>query len=806
MHDLFVFIVNARIGGKRIAELTQAIQYTFGVNGYKIFQTEYGGHAKDLAIQLVNEGIQNIVAVGGDGTVNEIIQVLAKKNITLGIIPTGSGNGLARHCKIPLKMNEAVALLKTGKRTLIDLGKINDVYFISNAGVGFDAVVCNAIKQTKSRGLKMYVRKVIQHYFRYKADTYTIHIDGREFKQKAFFMNVANGKEFGYGFEIAPNATLQDGMLDMIIVKSINPLNGFSEYNDLSKSIEGDKSRTNYVKFINNYFDLIYDAQFKIKFIKFKDNTQQINSYAKDKLIDFLKVVFKYMCIQKKQFRDNFKILVGKGDGLDKTIAKQNTNIISNDGLRMALFMNGRDLNVNDDNLFNKFYESMISRQSEPIYLINNEMCKTIFENFIRKISNYIYTDSKDSSGKQVEGVPIKWINSFDTNNFENIFSIKLYPNSTDSPSSQQKQDAKLKLRNTEINDINDDKIGKTFNINRAHFNSAIVNYNLLNLITNTTTEPKNYTQNISFSNSLVKYIYIIINYLYNIISNTQDKPLPFYLGEIHKHLFYRASVFFIYKYINFICNQGKAIVTSLEHLKYFFLYRTNGLNNYNYKVYTDAEKIIDANEKEEYLKKQFRLKSQDDSTQSQNIVSGSMTYSYKTNITNDIKLTEVVDYGYMKDYGLVEILEELSSNRKIDLNDVKSNDTESIDYYSKTSSKVANVKRLKLSSDAENKCIFVMLTNIKGETDTADKSLLCDAAYDTLEFAQSISSTTFGSSSITTQKGGMIKYFNKKELKRLGNRKNVKLHKYNTLKNMSVSNANKKKNIFSRKSKKSTS
>jgi YegS/Rv2252/BmrU family lipid kinase len=227
MHDLFVFIVNARIGGKRIAELTQAIQYTFGVNGYKIFQTEYGGHAKDLAIQLVNEGIQNIVAVGGDGTVNEIIQVLAKKNITLGIIPTGSGNGLARHCKIPLKMNEAVALLKTGKRALIDLGKINDVYFISNAGVGFDAVVCNAIKQSKSRGLKMYVRKVIQHYFTYKADTYTIHIDGKEFKQKAFFMNVANGKEFGYGFEIAPNATLQDGMLDMIIVKSINPLNGF---------------------------------------------------------------------------------------------------------------------------------------------------------------------------------------------------------------------------------------------------------------------------------------------------------------------------------------------------------------------------------------------------------------------------------------------------------------------------------------------------------------------------------------------------------------------------------------------------
>jgi len=227
MQDLFFFIVNSRIGEKKITELTQAVQNTFGTKGYEILRTKYGGHAKDLAWQLVNEGAQNIVAVGGDGTVNEVIQVLAKKVITLGIIPTGSGNGLARHCKIPLKMNEAVALLKNGKPALIDLGKINDVYFISNAGVGFDAVVCNTIKQTKSRGLKMYVRKVIQQYFTYKADTYTIQIDGKEFTQKAFFMNIANGKEFGYGFEIAPEATLQDGLLDMIIVKTINPFNGF---------------------------------------------------------------------------------------------------------------------------------------------------------------------------------------------------------------------------------------------------------------------------------------------------------------------------------------------------------------------------------------------------------------------------------------------------------------------------------------------------------------------------------------------------------------------------------------------------
>lgn len=226
MQQPFIFIVNTRIGDKKIAKLQVSIQASFGVNDYQIFLTKYGGHAKELATQFVKEGYKNIVAVGGDGTVNEVIQALAKKDITLGIIPTGSGNGLARHCKIPLKMNDAVVLLKNGKPALIDLGKINDVFFISNAGVGFDAVVCNTIKQTKSRGLKMYVRKVIQHYFTYKADTYSINIDGKEFTQKAFFMNVANGKEFGYGFEIAPEATLQDGMLDMILVKKINAFNG----------------------------------------------------------------------------------------------------------------------------------------------------------------------------------------------------------------------------------------------------------------------------------------------------------------------------------------------------------------------------------------------------------------------------------------------------------------------------------------------------------------------------------------------------------------------------------------------------
>jgi diacylglycerol kinase (ATP) len=228
MMNQFIFLVNSRIGEKKIEELKHALVNQLPATTYQIFITEYGGHAKDLAKKFAAEKYKYIIAVGGDGTVNEVIQAIAETDTILGIIPTGSGNGLARHCSIPLKIAEAVTVIKGGKEMLIDLGKANEVYFISNAGVGFDAVVCNAIKQTKFRGLKMYISKVIQYYFAYKNDTYSIQADDNLFTKKAFFLNVANGKEFGYGFEIAPNASLQDGLLDMILIDKINIWNGLT--------------------------------------------------------------------------------------------------------------------------------------------------------------------------------------------------------------------------------------------------------------------------------------------------------------------------------------------------------------------------------------------------------------------------------------------------------------------------------------------------------------------------------------------------------------------------------------------------
>lgn len=227
MKASYYFIINARIGQKKINTVQQAVEEHFSTDKLSIKITEYGGHAQVLAQEALRENYTHIIAVGGDGTVNEIIQVLALSTCILGIVPCGSGNGLARHASIPLDIPSAVKSIKNGHALSIDLGKVNDVYFISNAGVGIDALVCHDIKTATLRGLKMYAYYVAKRYFSYKPVTYTIQIDQEKpFSQSAFFLNIANGSEFGYGFAIAPEAGLQDGILDVILVKAMSVFKG----------------------------------------------------------------------------------------------------------------------------------------------------------------------------------------------------------------------------------------------------------------------------------------------------------------------------------------------------------------------------------------------------------------------------------------------------------------------------------------------------------------------------------------------------------------------------------------------------
>jgi diacylglycerol kinase (ATP) len=216
------FIVNSRIADSKKNELLTAIQHHFSEALVDIQYTKYGGHALQLANECVANNVTHLIAVGGDGTVNEVLQAIVHTNTILGIIPCGSGNGLARHCGIPLQITKAVAMLQQSVPKKVDVGKANTIYFISNAGVGFDATVCNAIQQSTSRGLKMYIYQTLRQLWKYAAANYQINCNNTTYTQKAFMITVANGKELGYGFQLAPSATMQDGYLDMVVLQPLS--------------------------------------------------------------------------------------------------------------------------------------------------------------------------------------------------------------------------------------------------------------------------------------------------------------------------------------------------------------------------------------------------------------------------------------------------------------------------------------------------------------------------------------------------------------------------------------------------------
>lgn len=216
-----VFIINPKSGVDRQKAIQDAINTTLDQEKYtyEIQHTEYAKHGTELARKAAEAGAYAVVAVGGDGSVNDIVAGLADTDTTLAIIPKGSGNGMARTIGIPLKEYAAIEVINKGKISLIDVGFANGKPFISNAGVAFDALISKKFAKSTRRGLAMYSWLVTKHMWTYKEWDWHITIDGKEIKEKAFIISVANGKQFGYNFKIAPDASWTDGLLDVVIIK-----------------------------------------------------------------------------------------------------------------------------------------------------------------------------------------------------------------------------------------------------------------------------------------------------------------------------------------------------------------------------------------------------------------------------------------------------------------------------------------------------------------------------------------------------------------------------------------------------------
>lgn len=186
--------------------------------------TEYAGHGSSLAQQAVKEKIDYVISVGGDGTCNEIAKELIHTDTALAIVPIGSGNGLARHLGIPLDIRKALKLLTLENVVCLDYGKANDEVFFCTCGVGFDALVSLKFSEDKHRGGLTYIRKVITEYLRYKYETYELVSDNGTLKEKAFLIACGNASQYGNNAYIAPQANMQDGLMDITIVRPFSPL------------------------------------------------------------------------------------------------------------------------------------------------------------------------------------------------------------------------------------------------------------------------------------------------------------------------------------------------------------------------------------------------------------------------------------------------------------------------------------------------------------------------------------------------------------------------------------------------------
>ncbi|HJZ41690.1 MAG TPA: diacylglycerol kinase family protein [Bacteroidales bacterium] len=214
-----VFIINPIAGTRQKEVIVDSIKQVFSEGEYETLFTEYPGHAFELTRQKLKEGFTNIVAVGGDGTVNEVASALVGEPCKVGIIPAGSGNGLARHLHIPVQVSAALAVIKQHKIQVIDAGKVNGRYFFCTCGTGFDATVGKKFADNARRGMASYVRATIHQYISYSPKTYVLKTSHKKVKLKAFLVTFANSGQYGNNAYIAPNAIIDDGMLDLCVLR-----------------------------------------------------------------------------------------------------------------------------------------------------------------------------------------------------------------------------------------------------------------------------------------------------------------------------------------------------------------------------------------------------------------------------------------------------------------------------------------------------------------------------------------------------------------------------------------------------------
>ncbi len=216
------FIINPFAGTKSKETFKDLVKQHLDLDvfSYEISYTKESGHAYELAMQAISKGKEYIIAVGGDGTVNEVGKALIYESAALGIIPLGSGNGLARHLGISLNPTSAIRAINHQVVKTIDAGRINGYPFFCTAGVGFDAHVGRIFSMATKRGFSTYVKTVLKEFLRYKVNRYKISVDGNTpILSEAFSITFANAAQYGNNAYISPHADISDGKLNLTIIE-----------------------------------------------------------------------------------------------------------------------------------------------------------------------------------------------------------------------------------------------------------------------------------------------------------------------------------------------------------------------------------------------------------------------------------------------------------------------------------------------------------------------------------------------------------------------------------------------------------
>ena len=215
-----LFIINPISGGKkkdRVPELIKKYIDHEKFNTLIVF-SDGVSHANLIAREAANS-YQIIVAVGGDGTVNEVASAIKGTDVILGIVPFGSGNGLARFLGIPLNLKKALQTIFKGHTELIDTATLNGMPFFNMAGLGFDAHISQVFSVDKNRGLFNYVKSSVWEFNHYNQQAYTITIDGVTYNKEAFMLSFANSSQYGNNAHISPRASIKDGLIDVCIIR-----------------------------------------------------------------------------------------------------------------------------------------------------------------------------------------------------------------------------------------------------------------------------------------------------------------------------------------------------------------------------------------------------------------------------------------------------------------------------------------------------------------------------------------------------------------------------------------------------------